>query len=134
MNQNPTASLSAAGDIASALATLPVDNAVAGFLPKGDAQWAWRKTRPTCFGDSKNWPGFNNGVNADNRPTKDQKLRHQAEALADIDVSDYDKREDEARKVLMIDNYPTTPEVVPTVEAQGSETGPVEVPTLPNQE
>ena len=33
-----------------------------------DHQWAWRKSRPTSFGDSKNHPGFNNEVNADTKP------------------------------------------------------------------
>ena len=30
--------------------------------------WIGMKARPTCYGDSKNHPGFNNEVNADSKP------------------------------------------------------------------
>jgi hypothetical protein len=67
MNQNPTSSLSVTEDVASDLSSLS-PAAVNMFAPVADKQWAWRKTRPTCFGDSKNWPGYSNGVNADTKP------------------------------------------------------------------
>lgn len=117
MNQNPTASTSAEG-IAQALSSLS-PAATNMFAPVADKQWAWRKSRPTCFGDHKHYPRFSNGVNADTRPTPDQYLQEQAKALAEIG----DPRE--------VEDAPSAG-TVPAVEAEGSEPGPVEVPTLPD--
>ena len=116
MNQNPTASTSAEG-IAQALSSLS-PAATNMFAPVADKQWAWRKSRPTCFGDHKHYPRFSNGVNADTKPTEDQKLQAQAAALAEGDPRE-------------VGDAPSAG-TVPTVEAEGSEPGPVEVPTLPD--
>ena len=120
MNQNPTASTSASAEgIAQDLSSLS-PAAVDMFSPVADKQWAWRKSRPTCFGDHKHYPRFSNGVNADTKPTEDQKLQAQAAALAEGDPRE-------------VEDAPSAG-TVPTVEAEGSEPGPVEVQALPDSQ
>ena len=64
--------------------------------------WIGMKARPTCFGDSKNYPGFNNEVNADTHS---------------IEVPDVPT---------------PTPGAVPATPLPSPEQGQLEVPQLPN--
>ncbi len=65
--------------------------------------WIGMKARPTAFGDSKNWPGYSNGVNADTKPIP-------VEKPSEPEI---------------------TPGAVPATDLQSPEQGPLEVPQLP---